>query len=54
MPKITMPKIAMPKTGTQQNLRNFEAISPGREPFAVVNANSCSATSKSGVTLDIS
>lgn len=28
----------MPKRGTQQNLRNFQAISLRLEPLAVVNA----------------
>jgi hypothetical protein len=28
----------MPKRGTEQDLRNFEAMPLGREPFAVVNA----------------
>jgi hypothetical protein len=28
----------MPKRGTQQDLRNIEAIPPGMEPLAMVNA----------------
>ncbi|WP_210419168.1 hypothetical protein, partial [Bradyrhizobium sp. NAS80.1] len=32
------PQVTMPGRGTQQNLRNFEAISLRRETLAVVNA----------------
>lgn len=28
----------MPKRGTQQNLRNFEAMALGGDPFVMVNA----------------
>lgn len=41
----------MPKRGTQQNLRNFQAISHRPEPLAVVNAELLFGNSGTGSTV---
>ena len=43
----------MPERGTRQDLRNFEAMSHGLEPLAMVNAELLFGNIKLGVPLDI-